>query len=259
MDELLTSVNAEQVSDESSQIEQEVSESGNGEVATPQNDKPVQSAEENAKYAQVRREAEQSARTKALDEFIAKEGYTYNGQPITTYEEYQRIKAEVDAADEKAKFQEANGFDPDVIKPVVEQMLKSDPRYQRLEQMEREANITAAVSNFDKEFPELGVKTFDDIAKLPNIDKVYEYVNGKGLSLNDAYKLANYGDVIGKTAAQAQQEAIKKIAANGASSPGSLAAGGEGETFFTKEQVDKMSKADVVKNYDQIIKSTKKW
>jgi hypothetical protein len=166
-------------------------------------------------------------------------------------------KQQEDAA--KEQFKEQNGFDPDVIKPVVEQMLKSDPRYQRLEQMEREANITAAVSNFDKEFPELGVKTFDDIAKLPNIDKVYEYVNGKGLSLNDAYKLANYGDVIGKTAAQAQQEAIKKIAANGASSPGSLAAGGEGETFFTKEQVDKMSKADVVKNYDQIIKSTKKW
>jgi hypothetical protein len=253
MDELLTSVNAEQVSDESSQIEQEVSESGNGEVATPQNDKPVQSAEENAKYAQVRREAEQSARTKALDEFIAKEGYTYNGQPITTYEEYQRIKAEVDAADEKAKFQEANGFDPDVIKPVVEQMLKSDPRYQRLEQMEKEANITAAVSKFSEEFPDLGIKTFDDIAKLPNIDKVHEYVNNNRLSLNEAYKLANHGDVISKTAQTAQQEAIKKIAANGASSPGSLSNVAE-ETLLTEEAIEKMTDKERMANWKQIRK-----
>jgi hypothetical protein len=170
-------------------------------------------------------------------------------------------KAEYDAAIEqqqaeaaRQQFQDENGFDPDVIKPVVEQMLKSDPRYQRLEQMEKEANITAAVSNFNEEFPDLGVKTFDDIAKLPNIDKMYEYVNSKGLSLNDAYKLANYGDVIGKTATQAQQEAIKKIAANGASSPGSLAAGGEGEG----KSIFKMSQTDFRKLQEEVLRGERK-
>jgi hypothetical protein len=168
--------------------------------------------------------------------------------------EYDAAIAQQQAEAARQQFQDENGFDPDVIKPVVEQMLKSDPRYQRLEQMEKEANITAAVSKFNEEFPELGIKSFDDIAKLPNIDKMYEYVNSKGLSLNDAYKLANYGDVIGKTATQAQQEAIKKIAANGASSPGSLAAGGEGE----EKSIFKMSQTDFHKLQEEVLRGERK-
>jgi hypothetical protein len=249
MDENLTSVNAEQVSDEGSQIEQG-NESVNEGVATSQ--KPVQSAEDNAKFAAIRREAEQKAATKAKDEIIA-EMYGESHR-IYTYADYQKALADQKAQEQRQQFQDENGFDPDVIKPVVEQMLKSDPRYQRLEQMEREANVSTAVSKFSEEFPELGIKSFDDIAKLPNIDKMYEYVNSKGLSLNDAYKLANYGDVIGKTATQAQQEAIKKIAANGASSPGSLAAGGEGE----EKSIFKMSQTDFHKLQEEVLRGERK-
>jgi hypothetical protein len=249
MDENLTSVNAEQVSDEGSQIEQG-NESVNEGVATSQ--KPVQSAEDNAKFAAIRREAEQKAATKAKDEMIAEMYGESHG--IYTYADYQKALADQKAQEQRQQFQDENGFDPDVIKPVVEQMLKSDPRYQRLEQMEREANVSTAVSKFSEEFPELGIKSFDDIAKLPNIDKMYEYVNSKGLSLNDAYKLANYGDVIGKTATQAQQEAIKKIAANGASSPGSLAAGGEGE----EKSIFKMSQTDFHKLQEEVLRGERK-
>jgi hypothetical protein len=249
MDENLTSVNAEQVSDEGSQIEQG-NESVNEGVATSQ--KPVQSAEDNAKFAAIRREAEQKAATKAKDEMIAEMYGESHG--IYTYADYQKALADQKAQEQRQQFQDENGFDPDVIKPVVEQMLKSDPRYQRLEQMEREANVSTAVSKFSEEFPELGIKSFDDIAKLPNIDKMYEYVNSKGLSLNDAYKLANYGDVIGKTATQAQQEAIKKIAANGASSPGSLAAGGEGEG----KSIFKMSQTDFRKLQEEVLRGERK-
>jgi hypothetical protein len=253
MDENLTSVNAEQVSDEGSQIEQG-NESVNEGVATSQ--KPVQSAEDNAKFAAIRREAEQKAATKAKDEMIAEMYGESHG--IYTYADYQKALADQKAQEQRQQFQDENGFDPDVIKPVVEQMLKSDPRYQRLEQMEREANVSTAVSKFSEEFPELGIKSFDDIAKLPNIDKMYEYVNSKGLSLNDAYKLANYGDVVTKTAQTAQQEAIKKIAANGASSPGSLAGGGE-TVFFTPDQVRAMSQSEVKKNFTAIEESMKHW
>jgi hypothetical protein len=170
---------------------------------------------------------------------------------IHTKADYDAAIAKQEAEAQRQQFKEENGIDPEALKPVFEQMLKSDPRYQRLEQQEREMNITAAVSNFDKEFPELGVKSFDDIAKLPNIDKVYEYVNGKGLSLNDAYKLANYGDVVTKTAQTAQQEAIKKIAANGASSPGSLSNVAE-ETLLTEEAIEKMTDKERMANWKQI-------
>lgn len=191
------------------------------------------------------------ATTKAKDELIAEMYGESHG--IYTYADYQKALAEQREAQEKQHYQEQYGIDPDAIKPIVEKMLKSDPRYQRLEQMEKEANITAAITNFDKEFPELGVKTFDDIAKLPNIDKIYDYVN-RGLTLNEAYKLANYGDVVSKTAQTAQQEAIKKIAANGASSPGSLAAGGEGDT----KSIFKMSKTDFQKLQEEVLRGERK-
>jgi hypothetical protein len=196
------------------------------------------------------------ATTKAKDELIAEMYGETHG--IYTYADYQKALAEQREAQEKQQYQEQYGIDPDAIKPIVEKMLKSDPRYQRLEQMEKEANINAAVSKFNEEFPELGIKTFDDIAKLPKVDKIYEYVSNYGLSLNDAYKLANYGDVVSKTAQTAQQEAIKKIAANGASSPGSLANGGN-EVFFTPEQVRAMTPAQVKANFDAIEKSMKHW
>jgi hypothetical protein len=250
MEEILNSVNAEQGANVEPQIEQgetaQVEQGGNVEVAEPQ--KQVQSPEENAKYAAIRREAEQKTQ-KAVDaEYSRLYGAEYG---IHSKAEYDAAIAKQEAEAQRQQFKEENGIDPEALKPVFEQMLKSDPRYQRLEQMEREANITAAVSNFAKEFPDLGVKSFDDIAKLPNIDKVYEYVNGKGLSLNDAYKLANYGDVIGKTAAQAQQEAIKKIAANGASSPGSLSNIAE-ETLLTEEAIEKMTDKERMANWKQI-------
>jgi hypothetical protein len=197
------------------------------------------------------------ATTKAKDELIAEMYGETHG--IYTYADYQKALAEQREAQEKQQYQEQYGIDPDAIKPIVEKMLKSDPRYQRLEQMEKEANINAAVSEFAKEFPDLGIKSFDDIAKLPGIDKMTEYVN-RGLSLNEAYKLANYGDTVSKAAQTAQQETIKKITANGESSPGSLSAGGEND--FISQELFESKKNDqrwVIKNLSKIQKSRANW
>ncbi len=248
-----------------------------GEVVTPQDTttevqtevKPVESdgvtstevqgtdVTQTKAFASRLKEATEKARNEALDEFVANEGYTYNGQPVTTYAELQRIKAEIKAEEERATFQEQNGFNPEAVKPLFEQWLKENPRYQQLEQAEKEANARANLAKFNEEFPELGIKTVDDLNKLPNIDAITNYMQ-LGLSLNDAYFQANRNEILGKKAQSVQQETINKITANGQSSPGSLAGGGE-PSFFTKEQVDAMSQAEVNKNYDLIIKSMKNW
>lgn len=258
MDELLTSVNAEQVSDESSQTEQVTSESVNGEVATPQNEKPVQSAEENAKYAAIRREAEQKAAAKAKDEMIAEMYGESHG--IYTYADYQKALAEQKAAEERQQFQDETGLDPNRIQPLIEKAVAEHPTVKQASEFLKTQRVDAAVSEFAKEFPDLGIKTIDDIIKLPNFQEINNYVINRGFTLNEAYKLANYGDTVSKAAQSAQQETIKKITANGASSPGSLSAGGESD--FISQELFESKKSDqrwVIKNLSKIQKSRQNW
>lgn len=81
--------------------------------------------------------------------------------------------------------------------------------------------------------------------------------------LNTAFLLmldSKLGEVLTGTKSQAEQAAIQKLTNNSASTPGSLSGGGDNnQTFFTKEQVEKMTSEEVTKNYDNICKSMKKW
>ena len=256
MDELLTSVNAEQVSDEGSQVEQEVSESVSEEVAPSQNEKPVQTPEQNAEFAKVRREAE----TKARDAVIAEMYGESHG--IRTYADYQKAIAKQQAEAERAKFQEENGIDPEALKPVFQQWKESDPDFQELKAIRAEKNQTKALSDLNSELKDAGVdleiKDLSDaeLLKLPNIDKILEQVQ-KGHTLADAFFLANKKDIISRQAQTAQQEAIKKITANGESSPGSLSNATEDESLFTEEQIEKMSEAEINKHWNKVKKSLK--
>jgi hypothetical protein len=259
MDELLTSVNAEQVSDEGSQVEQEVSESVSEEVAPSQNEKPVQTPEQNAEFAKVRREAE----TKARDAVIAEMYGESHG--IHTYAEYQKALADQKAAEQRAKFQEENGIDPDALKPLFDQWKESDPDLQEAKLMRAERNQTKALTDLNNELKDAGVDlqikdlSNEELSKLPNIDKILEQVQ-KGHTLADAFFLANKKDIISRQAQTAQQEAIKKITANGESSPGSLSAGGESD--FISQELFESKKNDrgwIIKNLSKIQKSRANW
>jgi hypothetical protein len=84
-----------------------------------------------------------------------------------------------------------------------------------------------------------------------------------GCDLNTAFLLmldSKLGEVLTGTKSQAEQAAIQKLTNNANSTPGSLSGGGENnQTFFTKEQVEKMTPDEVTKNYENICKSMKKW
>ena len=184
---------------------------------------------------------------------------------IHTKAAYDTAIAKQQEEADNAKFQETNGFDPNSVKPLFEEWKKSDPDFQELSTIRQEKNIASALSDLNTELKDCGIdlniKDFSDaeVAKLPNVDKVVKYVQS-GKTFAEAVFLANKKEFIAKQAQAAQQETIKKIADNGASSPGPLSGGAENlQTFFTKEQVDKMSKEDVRKNYDNICKSTSKW
>lgn len=251
MDDITTSVNAEQgvVVDTQTTV-QDTGASVNSETATQ---KPVQTPEQNAEFAKIRRDAE----TRAKDAVIAEQYGESHG--IKTYADYQKAIADQKAATEKAKFQEDNGFDPDAVKPLFEQWKQNDPDFQELRQIRQEKSVTTALSQLNAELKDAGIDlqlndlSDAELAKVPNVDKITALVK-EGQSLANAFFLANKKDIIARQSAAAQQEAIKKIAANGASSPGSLAAGGEGEA----KSIYSMSKDDFQKMQEEVKRGERK-
>jgi len=178
-------------------------------------------------------------------------------------------KADYDKAIEQQKqAEEAKklGIDPEAIKPFFETWKKNDPDFQELNNIRQANNIAKALSDANNEFKEHGIDlqlanlSDAEVAKIPNVYKVIEYVN-KGYSLSDSIFLANKKDFISKQTQQAQQEAIRKISANGASSPGSLTTGIAEDNHITPEMFESKRNDPtwIRSNYEKIRKSQSKW
>ena len=229
----------------------ENSESVQTEVAPVTEEKAPQSKEENSKYAEVRRKAEQRGR----DEFISKKFGEYG---IHTEAEYDAAIAERENKELLAKLKEGDA-DPNEI---YKQMKENDPEIKAMREKDHKTFLDSQMKQLNDDLKALGVDetitSMDDIAKLESADQIIDYVK-KGISLSEAYKLANYKELLQKDRDKIQQETINKIAANGTSSPGSLSDTGETPSFFTREQVDAMSQKEVNKNLDLIHKSMKSW
>jgi len=212
----------------------------------------VQSKEDNAKYADVRKKAEQSGR----DKFISDQYGESHG--LHTEAEYNKAIAE---QKKNELLEKVNNGEVDA-KDAYEQMKANDPDFQKMKETTQETFINNQLSELNNDLKELAldvtINSIDDLVNLPNSADVIKYVD-KGNTLSEAYFLANRQDIISKKTNQIQQDTIKQIEANGNSAVGSLSNTGDTPTFFTSEQVDGMSQADVSKNLDIIHKSMKSW
>lgn len=175
-------------------------------------------------------------------------------------------KADYDTAVMKQQQEEEAqrlGLDPEAIKPFFDSWKQNDPDFQELNSIRAEKNVSKALTELNNELKENGIDlqltdlSDTEVAKLPNVAKVTELV-GKGHSLADAVFLANKKDFIAKQAEKAQQDTVKKIAANGASSPGSLLNNADVPASYTMEQINAMSQAEINKNYHAVMQSYKK-
>lgn len=192
MDEDLTSVNAEQVSDEVSQL---VNEQGSSEEVNSQaNEKPKQSREDNAAFKEMRLKAETAeAAAKKADAIIAKQ---YGHLGINTV-------AELETALEKQKYEEA-GIDPEVVNDII----SKHPAIQKANQLIGQQHLQKEISELKSEYPELNINGLEDLDKLPNVDKIYDRHVNKGLSLVEAYRAVNGGQKV--DVAKIKEEGIKE-------------------------------------------------
>lgn len=195
-----------------------------------QQHKPPQSADENARYAAARRQAE-SQRDKAIakererfaaetDKLIESLGMSnpYTGQPIKTKSELDAYNG-MRSGETKRNFMESAGLNEE----QYQQMVRSLPEVQEAmraradaEASAKEYRIAKAKNAIESQIAEITkidpeIKSIENLLDMENYDDFYALVK-KGNSLVDAYKLANYDNLIDKATSAEKQRTLNAAA-----------------------------------------------
>lgn len=228
-----------------------------GSVTTDTDDGAAKSKQNNSANARRRREAErkaeldkarQAAREQAIIETLGgKNPYTNEDMKDSTDVEEYLLMKEI----------EKNGGDP----------LSDYSRHLKAKQRENAEKLSK--DNADKEWYRNDREAFAkkypdiDIGELIGDEQFINYSNGKvgEMPLCEIYE--GYAKMLDKLKADAEKSANTKAQqqlANAKASPGSLASTNTNDNgFFTREQVQQMTKEEVHKNYDKIRASMSKW
>lgn len=223
-------------------------ESASSEVATEQPVKPVQSPEENARFAEVRRKAEQEAQDKLIAEMYGK------SHGIYTKADYDKAVREQQEREmlEQMKSEEV---DP---KEIYKALKENDPDYQELQKIKAETYTQNQLRELNNELKELEidveVKSLDDLAKLDNAEQIIDHIK-TGKTLAEAYFLANRKALIQKEAEKVRKETLEKTLSLKGSSPGALdqSAGTE-----HKDSYSTMSSEDFEKLKEDVLMGRRK-
>jgi hypothetical protein len=147
-------------------------------------------------------------------------------------------------------------------KDLVETKKQADMTKKELEELKNKLNTNKEMDEFLKEFPDVGLeiqkrkiegKPVDDI--IPK--EVVKMKNDLKISLTDAYLRYKYKNLAKKQTEETEID--KKNKENAEASTGSMSNSGTDNQFFTKEDVQGMTREQVLANYENIIKSQKKW
>lgn len=175
----------------------------------------VQTDEENARYAAMRRKAEADAEKRMkteLDRSIASLGLTdpYTNKPITNQAEMEAYRQRF-VEEQRKEVQEKAGMSPEDYQRFVDSLPEvqaGKAAQQKVMDLEIRAKIDSQMREIQMISPE--IKSMEDLSKLDNFDKLYDMV-GKGYELADAYKVLNYDRLTAKAAEAAKQQALNSI------------------------------------------------
>ena len=168
--------------------------------------------DQNAIYAQARRAADR--RMNELDSRVASRfGNMRNpetGQPIRTTQDY------FDALDAQERMNarrevQRRGVDPGLI----DRMIANNPVIRQAQQVIRDNTLRQGELELENQIQQISsfdpsVKSLDDIVKMPTFPVFDAYVR-QGLSITDAYRLANFDSLAQRDAAANRQAAINSV------------------------------------------------
>ena len=213
-EELMTGENVQEVAEPvvtDNSAESEVVETGANEPAAAE---PEQTPDVNAQYAAARRQAEANYR-KEIDsingEFKRLFGNVVNpltNKPIETYQDYLQAAEHQMRANREAEMK-SKGIDP----AIIDQMFNQSPTIRQAEAIIQQSRMQEAGRKLDEDMKALSkidpsIKSFDDLGKHESFHTVLQLVKNNGLSLSDAFILANHQRLSTNKADAAKQAAI---------------------------------------------------
>ncbi len=216
--------------EEMEDIDAEPDELNKGEEETPSepDEKPKQSAEENARFAAARRKAEaerdaavaeaKKAAEQQMDSLIASLGLKdpESGSAITTKKQYDEMKAK-QAAAEREKLMKRSGMDQaqfDAFVQSLPEVAKAAEKDKKATELLKEIQTQRARQAIAEHVAEIGkmdktIKSLEDLKEIPEFPAIQERVQN-GMNLLDAYKLETWDKQMGARSAAAQQAAVNR-------------------------------------------------
>ena len=152
-------------------------------------------------YAAARRQAEAQ-----LNEYRSRADSYAKANGYNSFEEMER-------ASRDERLQQV-GLDSNLLDPMIADALNAHPVFKAMQQAEMNNIVDQQLREFKAEYPDAGVSSVEDFAKLPHYDKFYDYVS-KGLTYQEAYELSHRAELNTKRTAAAKQSV--RNAANGKS------------------------------------------
>lgn len=183
----------------------------------------AQTDEENSKYAAARRQAEAEKkdleikykREKELIKTYGAKYECYSDEDVQQKYGANGINNLEDLAKEvdRQAYIEKTGIDPTEIDKRVEEKMKNDPAYKEFQRARDESIFMKQIDSLVVDFPDLKgiVKSIPDLKNLPNSEEIINLVDKRGLTISDAYYLANKKDIVSGKSASAIQAAINNI------------------------------------------------
>lgn len=191
-----------------------------GENAEPaQQPDHVQTAEENANYASIRRKAEADAKMRferqqsELDAMYAQmfSGYKNpeTGMPIKTAADYIAAMAAQERQQAESKMAEA-GIDKESLNRLIENnptVIQAKQAIATINEQNADRMVREDLENILAIDP--GIGSIDDVATSEGYAEAVQYaVDHPGIRLSDAYKLVNFDRLANSKTATARQAAI---------------------------------------------------
>lgn len=196
--------------------------------------------DENARYAAARREAE--GQVNRMNQRVAQRfGNLKNpitGQVIKTVDDYFDALDAQEQLNIRNQMQE-KGMDP----ALIDQAIKNSPLMRQAQQAIQEMNLQRGNQEIERQVKEISsfypeVKSLADISKMETFPVFDAYVRG-GMSLTDAFKLANFDALLHKGAAASKQAAINAAKGKGHMMPVGGTSAPDGLAEIPKDELPK--------------------
>ncbi len=213
-----------------------------GQESPPATQERPQTTEERRRQAHGRRQRElevqrQAARDSAYEEMFRGQVNPYTNEPIRTEADYMAYRDAMTRQDAERGLQQA-GVDPQLVRGLVESELRpfrEQARRQELSAIGEQARAVSAQADAAIRQSLDGIRqmyggkvhSVEDILAMPTGEAFHAYVE-KGLTLEDAYYLANRTEIDRQRMAAARQAGVNQARGKGHMANPTQAAGAAG-------------------------------